>query len=41
MIFVAGMFAMIRWPARTERVARLTLLAEIGYIALRGFVLRS
>lgn len=40
-IFVAGMLAMVRWPPRIERIARLTLLAEIGYIVLRGIVLRS
>lgn len=38
-IFVAGMFAMIAWPRRIERSARLTLVAEVGYIALRGFAL--
>lgn len=38
-IFVAGMFAMTAWPRRIEWAARLTLLVEVGYIGLRGFVL--
>jgi membrane-bound metal-dependent hydrolase YbcI (DUF457 family) len=38
-IFVAGMFAMVRWPQRIERLAGLTLLLVVGYIALRGLVL--
>jgi membrane-bound metal-dependent hydrolase YbcI (DUF457 family) len=40
-IFVVGMLAMLRWPARIERIARLTLVAEIGYIVLRGILLRT
>lgn len=40
-IFVVGMLAMVRRPDKIERIARLTLVAEIGYIVLRGIVLRS
>jgi len=39
MIFVAGMFAMVRWRGRPERIARWTLLALVAYIAARGFTL--
>ena len=33
-IFILGMFAMLRWKNKTALVARLTLLAVLGYIAL-------
>ena len=32
-IFAAGMFAMIRWPTRTQVIAAITLLAVASYIA--------
>ena len=35
-IFVIGMFAMIRWPARLQTVAGLTLTLVVGYISIRG-----
>ena len=38
-ILVLGMFAMLRWRSSTQRLATLTLLALVGYIALRAFVL--
>lgn len=38
-ILVLGMFAMLRWRSCTQRLATLTLLALVGYIALRAFVL--
>ncbi len=37
-IFVAGMFALVRWRARTERIARCTLLGICGYLVLRAMV---
>jgi membrane-bound metal-dependent hydrolase YbcI (DUF457 family) len=33
-IFVLGMFAMLRWKNQTAWIARLTLIAAIGYIVL-------
>jgi hypothetical protein len=35
-IFVIGMFAMLRWKPRTQPLASATLACVIGYIALRG-----
>lgn len=37
LVFVAGMFAMLRLPLHRQAVARLTLLALVGYIVIRGF----
>jgi hypothetical protein len=34
LIFVAGMFAMLKWKSKTALIARLTLLAVIVYIIL-------
>ncbi len=34
LLFVTGMFAMLRWKTRTAWIARLTLLVAVGYIAL-------
>lgn len=34
-ILIAGMFAMLRWRARVQGLAALTLVALVGYIALR------
>lgn len=39
LILVAGMFAMLRWHSRVQGVAALTLVALVGYIAARAFVL--
>jgi membrane-bound metal-dependent hydrolase YbcI (DUF457 family) len=36
LIFVGGMFAMIRWRPRVQGIALLTLILVVGYIALRG-----
>lgn len=36
-IFAAGMFAMLRWPDRLERVARATLGAVAAYVLIRGW----
>ncbi len=38
-ILVAGMFAMLRWRARVQGLAALTLVALVGYIASRATVL--
>jgi len=38
-LLVAGMFAMLRWRTRLQRLATLTLAALVGYIALRATVL--
>jgi inner membrane protein len=35
-ILVAGMFAMLRWRSRVQGLAALTLVALVGYIALRA-----
>ncbi len=37
-VFVMGMFAMLRWRSRVRLIAVLTLCGAIGYIAIRGFV---
>jgi hypothetical protein len=37
-IFVAGMFAMIRWRSSVQGLAWLTLLLIAAYMALRGLV---
>jgi len=39
LIFVAGMFAMVRWPGRRAPIARLTLVAVAAYIVARGMTL--
>jgi len=39
LIFVAGMFAMIRWPSRRQLAAGMTLTLVLGYISIRGVVL--
>ena len=39
LVFVAGMFAMVRWPNHLETVSRLTLGSVLGYIVIRGFVI--
>jgi membrane-bound metal-dependent hydrolase YbcI (DUF457 family) len=36
-IFAASMFAMLRWPARLQSIAAVSLLAVAVYVALRGF----
>lgn len=38
LLFVAGMFAMLRWPQRTQGLAQLTMLLVIGYILVRGWL---
>ena len=38
-ILVVGMFAMLRWRSRVQGLAALTLLALVGYIASRAFLL--
>lgn len=38
MIFAAGMFAMIRWPARLQLTSALTLALVLGYIGIRGMI---
>lgn len=35
-VLVAGMFAMVRWPAKIQRVALGTLLLVVTYVVLRG-----
>jgi inner membrane protein len=37
-VFVAGMFAMLRWQSRSRIIAALTLCGVCAYIALRGTV---
>ena len=37
-VLVLGMFAMLRWRSHVQGLAALTLLALVGYIALRAFV---
>lgn len=39
LIFVLGMFAMLRWRSHVQGLAALTLLAFVGYIAARAFLL--
>lgn len=38
LIFVAGAFAMTRWPRRVTRVAQVTVLSVIAYCVVRGTV---
>lgn len=35
-VFVIGMFAMVRWPARIQRIAIVTLLLMVAYVVIRG-----
>jgi membrane-bound metal-dependent hydrolase YbcI (DUF457 family) len=35
LIFILGMFCLYHWPARAQGTASLTLLAVLGYVALR------
>jgi len=37
-VFVAGMFAMVRWRSRTQNIARLTLAGVCAYIVARGLI---
>ncbi len=37
-LLAAGMFAMLRWPARVQPLAAGTLATVVGYIALRGLL---
>lgn len=37
-IFVAGMFALLRWPPRSQSIAGTTLAAVAGYIVVRGMI---
>ena len=36
LIFVAGMFAMLRWRRHVQAVSALTLAAVVGYVFLRA-----
>lgn len=36
LIFVAGMFAMVRWPGRLTRIAQATTAGVVAYIMIRG-----
>jgi hypothetical protein len=36
LIFVASMFAMLRWPARLQSISQVTLVLVVVYIVLRG-----
>ncbi|OHB84669.1 MAG: hypothetical protein A2V98_21640 [Planctomycetes bacterium RBG_16_64_12] len=36
LIFVGGMFAMIRWPRRLQLVSGLTLTTVLGYVSIRA-----
>lgn len=38
LILVVGMFAMVRWPRRRQRIAVAALVAVMGYIVVRGTV---
>jgi membrane-bound metal-dependent hydrolase YbcI (DUF457 family) len=40
LIFIAGMFALYRWPSHARLVAALLLLALSGYLCLRGLAAR-
>jgi membrane-bound metal-dependent hydrolase YbcI (DUF457 family) len=35
-VFVAGMFAMLKWPQHLQRIAGLTLSVLVAYFAVRG-----
>ena len=37
-VFVGGMFAMLRWRARVQWIACMTLLSVVSYILVRGFL---
>ena len=37
-VFTVGMFAMLRWPARTQHIAGCTLAGVLAYIVVRGLV---
>ena len=37
-VFIAGMFAMTKWTARSKQIARVTLLLVATYLWFRGFV---
>jgi membrane-bound metal-dependent hydrolase YbcI (DUF457 family) len=37
-IFAAGMFAMVRWPTRLQRIAVVTLALLLIYVAVRRFL---
>lgn len=39
LIFVGGMFAMVRWPSRLQGIAAVTLGLVLAYIGLRGTIL--
>ncbi len=36
LIFAASMFAMLRWPTRSQTIAAASLLAVAAYMAARG-----
>ncbi|MHC4400547.1 MAG: metal-dependent hydrolase [Planctomycetota bacterium] len=38
LIFIAGMFAMIRWQSRVSMIARGTLVLVVAYIVVRGML---
>ncbi len=37
-VFVVGMFAMVRWRSRTQHIARYTLAGVFAYLVVRGLV---
>ena len=37
-VFIAGMFAMTKWPERSKQITRVTLLLVAAYLLFRGFV---
>lgn len=39
LVLAASMFAMLRWPRRTQAIAIASLVLTAAYIAVRGFVL--
>jgi len=38
LVFVAGMFAMLRWPRHRQLLAGLTLTLVLGYVSMRGVI---
>jgi hypothetical protein len=38
-VFVVGMFAMVRWKSHLQLIAALTLLAVVGYFFVRPLVM--
>ena len=38
LIFIAGMFAMVKWTQHLKWIARIALAAVVAYLLLRGFV---